>query len=127
MVATFMALLAVGAVLQGREARDRAIADALADIVRRHPQVERILCGHHHRAIVGRLAQATVCVAPSVVQQTELALEHDSGRFVMEPPAFQLHVLSPAGELATHIAFVEAFPGPFPYIENPDYPGKCAG
>jgi 3',5'-cyclic AMP phosphodiesterase CpdA len=99
-------------------------AESLAGLLRRHSQVERILCGHHHRSMVGRLAQAIVCVAPSVVQQTELALEYDAGRFVMEPPAFQLLVLQPGGGLATHTVMVEQFPGPFPYIEDSDYPGK---
>lgn len=102
-------------------------SDALGRLLRRHKQVERILCGHHHRGIIGRLEQAIVTVAPSVVQQTELALEHDEGRFLLEPPGFQLHVLLPDGSLTTHTMLVEQFPGPFPYIENPDYPGRpCA-
>ena len=89
--------------------------------------MERILCGHHHRAIIGRLAQAIVSVAPSVVHQSELALEHDQGRFLLEPPAFQIHVRLSTREVASHIVMVDAYPGPFPYIEDPDYPGKPGG
>lgn len=99
----------------------------LATLLRGHGQVERILCGHHHRPITGRLGQAIVCVAPSVVHQSEVALEHDQGRFLLEPPAFQLHVRLPNGAMATHTVLVEQFPGPFPYIEDPDYPGIPGG
>ncbi len=100
-------------------------AEALAAVLARHRQVERILCGHHHRPIVGRLGHAIVCVAPSVAHQGEVALRDDRGRFVLEPPAFQLHLCLPDGQIASHTVLVEDFPGPFPYIEDPDYPGKA--
>ena len=96
----------------------------LAQVVARHPQVERILCGHHHRSIIGRLAQAIVSVVPSVAHQSQfdLVLEHDG--FVMEPPAYQVHVRLPDGTIASHTIFVESYPGPYPFIADPDYPGR---
>jgi 3',5'-cyclic AMP phosphodiesterase CpdA len=97
---------------------------ALQAVLARHEQVERILCGHHHRPIVGRLGRAIVCAAPSVAHQGEMALRDDRGRFVLEPPAFMLHLLLPDGQIASHTVLVESFAGPFPYIEDPDYPGK---
>jgi Icc protein len=100
-------------------------AEALAELLQGHPQVERILCGHHHRPIVGRLGHAIVCVAPSVAHQSEMTLENDQGRFVLEPAAYQLHLRLPDGQIATHTVLVEHFAGPFPYIEDPDYPGKA--
>ncbi len=100
-------------------------ADALAAMLARHPQVERILCGHHHRPITGRLGRAIVVVAPSVAHQGEVALIHDQGRFVLEPPAYQLHLHLSDGQVASHTVLVESYPGPFPYIEDPDYPGKA--
>jgi 3',5'-cyclic AMP phosphodiesterase CpdA len=111
-----------------------ALADAialrqperLAALLARHRQVERVLCGHHHRPIVGRLGHAIVCAAPAVVHQAEFALRCDQGRFVFEPPAYMLHVLMPDGQIASHTVLVEAFDGPFPYIEDPDYPGRRA-
>ena len=98
--------------------------ERLAAVVARHPQVERILCGHHHRMIVGRLSHAIVSVVPSVAHQSEFALDHDADRFVMEPPAFQVHLRLKTGEIASHTVFVEPYPGPFPYIADPDYPGR---
>jgi Icc protein len=97
----------------------------LGALLARHPQVERILTGHHHRSIVGRLGHAIVIVAPAVVHQTELNLiggKPDS--LVLEPPAYQLHLHLPnGGGIASHVAYVERFPGPFPFLVDDDYPG----
>ena len=46
-----------------------------AAIIARHRQVERIICGHHHRPIVARLAHAIASIAPSVAHQVEMTLE----------------------------------------------------
>jgi len=104
----------------------------LGALLQRHPQVERILTGHHHRSIVGRLGSAIVIVAPAVVHQTELNLM--GGRpdqLVLEPPAYLLHLNLPNGAgIATHTAYVERFPGPYPFLADDDYPGyppKAAG
>lgn len=100
-------------------------ADTFASVLARHPQVERILCGHHHRTIVGRVGSAIVTSAPGIAHQGELDLTGESdGFFFMEPSAFQIHVWSPRHGVATHMAYVEAFPGPFPFLTDPDYPGK---
>jgi 3',5'-cyclic AMP phosphodiesterase CpdA len=97
----------------------------LGALLARHPQVERILTGHHHRSIVGRLGHAIVIVAPAVVHQSELNLV--AGRpdaLVLEPPAYHLHLLLPdGGGIATHTAYVERFPGPYPFLVDDDYPG----
>ena len=96
----------------------------LGALLERHRQVERILTGHHHRSIVGRLGGAIVIVAPAVVHQTELNLA--GGRpdqLVLEPPAYHLHLRLPDGGIATHAAYVERFPGPYPFLVDDDYPG----
>jgi 3',5'-cyclic AMP phosphodiesterase CpdA len=96
---------------------------ALEAVLRRHHQVERILCGHHHRSMVGRLAQAVVVVAPAVAHSGAFELEEDRGRFTLEPPRYLVHLGLPDGAIASHDVFVESYPGPFPYIADPDYPG----
>ena len=100
--------------------------DALGAVLRRHPQVERILCGHHHRSITGRLGSAIVCVAPSVAHQGAFELEDDLGRFVLEPPAYCVHVRQEDGRVASHVVFVDAFSGPFPYIPDGASPDAAA-
>jgi Icc protein len=96
----------------------------LGALLERHGQVERILTGHHHRVIVGRLGQAIVIVAPAIVHQTELDLRPGAeARLVLEPSAYHLHLAIPGAGIATHTAFVERFPGPYPFLVDADYPG----
>jgi Icc protein len=100
---------------------------ALGEVLARHNQVERILTGHHHRAVVGRLGGAIVLVAPAVVHQSWLDLTPVGlDAMVLEPPAFLLHQLQPDGGIASHTAYVERFPGPFPFQVDDDYPGRPA-
>ncbi len=98
---------------------------AFAAVVARHRQVSRIVCGHHHRPVVAQVAHAVASIAPSVAHQVELDLDPGAtGAFVMEPPAFQIHLWSPAAGFVTHTALVESFPGPFPFTLDADYPGR---
>jgi 3',5'-cyclic AMP phosphodiesterase CpdA len=100
-------------------------AAAFAAIVARHRQVDRIICGHHHRPIVARVAHAIASISPSVAHQVEMTLDpQDSGAFVLEPPAFQLHRWSASDGVVSHTLFVEQFPGPYPFVNDPDYPGR---
>lgn len=76
----------------------------LAEIVARHPQIERILCGHLHRAIGRRFAGTVAGTAPSTAHQIRLNLVPDSRiSFVFEPPGYQLHLWQDGG-LTTHTA-----------------------
>ncbi len=93
-------------------------------VVARHRQVERIICGHHHRPIVARVAHATVSISPSVAHQVEMSLDpDDTGHFNFEPPAFQLHRWTAADGIVSHTLYVEDFPGPYPFVNDPEYPG----
>ena len=97
-----------------------------AAIIARHRQVERIICGHHHRPIVARVAHAIASIAPSVAHQVQMTLNpHASGAFNFEPPAFQLHRWTAADGIVSHTVYVEDFPGPYPFVNDPDYPGKA--
>jgi Icc protein len=98
--------------------------ERLAQVVRRHPQVERIVCGHHHRPIVTRFAGTIASICPSVVHQVELDLRDGApAGFVMEPPAFQLHRWTEQTGLVSHVVQVEEGEGPYPFVADPDYPG----
>ncbi|WP_008312123.1 phosphodiesterase [Leptolyngbya sp. PCC 6406] len=85
-------------------------AEPLAALVSQYPAVERILCGHLHRPIQLRWAGTLGSIAPSVAHQ--VALRFPPARenaFVMEPPAFQLHLWHPQAGLVTHTAYVGNF------------------
>jgi 3',5'-cyclic AMP phosphodiesterase CpdA len=91
-------------------------ADAFAAIITKHPQVERVLCGHHHRPIVTRFAGTMVQVAPSVAHQVTLALKPGMPEsLIMEPPAYLLHRWTPEEGVVSHQAYIGEFPGPYPF------------
>jgi 3',5'-cyclic-AMP phosphodiesterase len=100
-------------------------AEAFTAVIARHRQVKRIICGHHHRPIFAQLAHAIGSVAPSVAHQVELSFDPaEKGAFNFEPPAFHLHRWTAADGIVTHTAYVETFPGPYPFVAAPDYPGR---
>jgi Icc protein len=101
--------------------------DLFTAVISRHQQVQRIVCGHHHRPIVGQCAHAIVSVSPSVAHQVELTFDpSDSGAFNFEPPAFQLHTWQPKNGFVSHTVYTENYRGPFPFLADPDYSGTRA-
>jgi 3',5'-cyclic AMP phosphodiesterase CpdA len=94
-------------------------AEALAEIVARHPQIERILCGHLHRPIQMRWHGTLVSTAPSTAHQVVLDLRHDApAEFNMEPPACQLHVWDAAQGLVSHTSYIGRFEGPYRFFPD---------
>lgn len=82
--------------------------EALAEIVARHPQVQRIVAGHVHRQIETVWAGVLASVAPATVHQVELDLKGD--RFMemrREPGCYQLHHYTGAG-FVSHTGYVDA-------------------
>lgn len=76
--------------------------DGLAAVLARHPQVERIACGHLHRGVARRFAHAVAMSAPSVAHQIALDLRPDGeAGFVYEPPGMLVHAWI-GGALVTH-------------------------
>jgi 3',5'-cyclic AMP phosphodiesterase CpdA len=93
--------------------------EAVAAIVARHPQVERVLCGHLHRPIQVRWAGTLAMTAPSTAHQVVLDLAAGGpAAFALEPPALLLHLWREGTGLVTHTAYVGAFEGPYPFYEG---------
>jgi Icc protein len=93
-----------------------AASDPLAQIVARHPQIERVLCGHLHRPIQARFAGTLACTAPSTAHQITLDLAPDApGTFTLEPPAYYLHAWQAGAPLVTHTVYVGDFAGPYSF------------
>lgn len=96
----------------------------LAQLLARHPQVQRLACGHLHRAVFRRFGGvlATSCPSPSL--QLTLDLRDESPNcFDLEPAGLLLHQAhDPWGdglEILSHAAVVpeagKPFPGPYPF------------
>lgn len=90
--------------------------ERLAQLLRRHPQVERVLCGHVHRHMQLRFGGTLLCTAPSTTTAIALALRPDAEpQSNVEPPGFLLHHWRPDVGLLTHWLHVGTFPGPYPF------------
>ena len=101
---------------------------SMAELLRRYDNIERVVCGHHHRPITTRWAGTIGSVAPSTAHQVTLDLIPDGSpaTFTMEPPGFHLHLWSVEAGLVTHGVVVGDFAGPFPFVLDADYPGRAA-
>lgn len=98
-------------------------ADELAEIVKRHPRVRLIACGHVHRAMLTTFAglPVTICPAPNHAVDLDLGQLREPS-FKVEPPAFHLHTWFPGqdfGQLVTHQVPIGRFDGPHPFF-GPD-------
>lgn len=77
-------------------------AAELAAVLRRHPQVERVICGHLHRPIVCRFGGTLAMTVPSTAHQIVLDLAPGApAAWRREPPGFALHLLRD-GAVVTH-------------------------
>ncbi len=91
--------------------------EAVGAVIARHPQVERVVCGHHHRPIQIRWAGTIGSVAPSTAHQVTLDLSAGApSSFCLEPPAFHLHCWIAGAGIVTHQAYIGDFPGPYPFV-----------
>lgn len=90
----------------------------LEPMIRRHPNVERILCGHVHRTIVTRFGGTAAVTCPSPAHQVALDLQPDGpAMFVMEPPGYMLHRWSDQRFVSFGVAIGD-FDGPYPFYEQ---------
>ncbi len=82
---------------------------ALAEVLRGHPPLARILCGHLHRPVITMFAGSLLTSAPSTYRQVFLDLRpRPVGAYVDEPAAFLLHRLgADADTVLTHLVPVE--------------------
>lgn len=88
----------------------------LAEVLARHPQVERLLCGHVHRVMQLRFGGTTLCTAPSTTTAIALQLRADAGPAShVEPPGMLLHHWRQGTGLITHYVPIGTFPGPYPF------------
>ena len=92
-------------------------SDAFTALIARHRQVQRIVCGHHHRPIFASCAHAIVSISPSVAHQVAWTFDpDDEGAMNFEPPAFQLHAWQAATGFVSHTIYTEMYAGPFPFL-----------
>ena len=82
---------------------------ALAEVIGRHPQVARVLCGHVHRSVQCRFAGTLGLIAPGTAHAVQLALAGEPSRWVTEPPGLLLHEWRAGRGLVSHFDFIGVF------------------
>jgi 3',5'-cyclic AMP phosphodiesterase CpdA len=89
---------------------------ALGALVAEHPQIERIICGHVHRAIAARWNGTVVTTSPATAHQVALDLREGSPTaWIMEPPACHLHYWREDTGLVTHTSYIGDYGPATPY------------
>lgn len=78
--------------------------ELFTNVIARHRQVLRIICGHHHRVAFGQVAHAPVIVAPSTSWVYGLAMlpGQQIAPKTGEEPGWMLHAWTPSGGFASH-------------------------
>ncbi|MEM8949554.1 MAG: phosphodiesterase [Pseudomonadota bacterium] len=93
-------------------------SETLARVIEEHPQVERVLCGHVHRAVQTRFAGTIAQIAPGIAHQVKLTLGEGRGPWTMEPPGFLVHRWNDGDGLTTHEMPIGSF-GPEGEFSDP--------
>lgn len=65
--------------------------DLEAEVIRRHPQVELVSCGHIHRLVQRRFAGTVAGTWPATSVTIDLELVEPQVAYTTEPPGFALH------------------------------------
>jgi 3',5'-cyclic AMP phosphodiesterase CpdA len=90
----------------------------LEPLIRRHDNVERILCGHVHRTILRRFGGTIAVTAPSPAHQVALDFAPDApAMFVMEPPGYLMHRWTQEDGFTTYAAVIGDYEGPYRFYE----------
>lgn len=93
-------------------------AAGLERVIARHPQVERLLCGHLHRPMQRRFAGSLSCVCPGTSHQIVLDLQAAApAHFNLEPAGYLLHHWHAEHGLVTHSGVFGDYPGPYPFYD----------
>lgn len=76
-----------------------------AALIARHPQVQRVVCGHLHRLTLGQIAHVAALSAPSTAHQVALDLAPDAPLAITQEPAgWLIHAWGPGLPLISHLA-----------------------
>ncbi|AOJ62128.1 metallophosphatase [Burkholderia ubonensis] len=95
-----------------------AAAAKLDALLRGHPNVERVLCGHVHRTMFARFGGTLASAVPAPAHQVAFDLRDNApSAFRLEPPAFAVHRHTADAGMITHHVYVDEGDGPYPFYE----------
>ncbi len=83
----------------------------LGEIVARHPNILRIICGHVHRPVHAAFGGTIASICPGIAYQVPLLLGAQApAGLLYQAPAYQLHVWTQHGGLVTHTDYLRTDP-----------------
>jgi 3',5'-cyclic-AMP phosphodiesterase len=95
------------------------VAYPLEPIIRSHPMIEGILCGHLHRTIFRGFGGTIAATCPSPAHQVVLDFMPDApSQFAMEPPGYLLHRWNEQDGMTSYGVAIGDFEGPYPFYEQ---------
>ena len=90
---------------------------ALGEIFGACSNIEAILCGHVHRAMIRRWAGTVVMACPSTTTEIALQLQAEAKpQSFQGPSACMLHLWDASSGLVSHISYSGKYPGPYPFF-----------
>ena len=92
-------------------------AEDLFTVVKRHPQVKHMACGHVHRAIETTVNGIGVSIAPNAAHAVTLDLDPKApSTWTLDPIGIRFFYIDEACNIASHISYVGQFDGPHPFF-----------
>ncbi len=88
----------------------------LLELISRFPSVQRVACGHVHRAMHCGFGPAILCTAPSLSPAIALRLAPDAQPASLTEPAAMLVHHWQGAQIMTHHLPIGPFPGPFAFF-----------
>ena len=90
------------------------------DVLKSHPQVKHIACGHVHRSTETVINGIGVSIAPNGAHSVNLDLISEGPpMFIMEPPAMRIFKLNMTMKnVISHLSFIGKFEGPYPFYSD---------
>ena len=91
-------------------------SEALKELVMRHVNVERLICGHLHRNITVRFGNTVASSCSSPAHQVVMDLDTEAvSQWNLEPGGMHVHAWSKESGLISHYLPVGNFDGPYPF------------
>jgi 3',5'-cyclic AMP phosphodiesterase CpdA len=88
----------------------------LESVLKQADNVEIVLCGHVHRAMLRRWADTVVCACPSTVTEIDLQLQPTAAPSShVGPRSCMLHLWDEPFGLVSHTSQIGSFAGPYPF------------
>ena len=94
-------------------------AAELEALVAKYPNIERVICGHLHRAIDVKFGSTIASTSPAPAHQVALDLDPEAAsQWILEPGAVKVYAWDPDRGVVSHQMPCGTFEGPYPFHDG---------